>query len=973
MKKVTHLFAALSFTLFFQFGNSQPKLNAKLGVNSATIRDNFSYSNDSKIPQIGFQTGLGAVLPFGNNWFFSPMLWCTQGGEANKEEQFKWGVRNNYAQLSTPIGFNYNISPKHVLQLEAGPILNFWGKSVEYNDFSGAKEKNKLDLSNNEMVNRTFLSGVAELSFTWKLKPFDLSFGLRGELGLTPLQKFEDFNGGTIKLHTQSIAFVVGISNPFNDPLGKNSVLSGAKIKIDPSDLMVEDLYTETRDSYRKARSLVDSAQYKNTPGVQPEDLAQQALEEIEHTRKLLNKGIIAWDNREKGGIGPSTADTFTQFLNDLETRARSIIDSEESDANEEEGDESTDNVEDSTGDESTEEDEDQVYDGDPIIYGEEIDPSWITVEGAMQPSQGVWQDDDYFDDKPTKQISEIDPATWRAELDMVAKRWTGVFGVREFNHVLIKMSGTSTYSVSVPVKFRLKLLQGGNEKIIWTQPESEFSIPIDGGPGPEQSWQAYLMQEIGDPPVPKTFKMEPGEYTLELELIRENGKETGLKIKTIGNVVETSFPKVHIVPVILSNNWTRASALALYSDAKRLSLDSESLLPKVFPLPENSVTVIPHPIQNLASQKLGSLDRLISVMPLTSTQENVRRDRMVASMIQKFATSSQLSDDGKVIVILDDDDFALTDRRYETIAGYAPHEKVLVLKKGMYATSVAHELIHSIPFSWADNGMTAECGKNYHNSYDNDYGNGVSVRSYGAFYREGKPAIMGEANSFSYITQCSYWHLLKHLQGAVDPPMYLVRGFLGQRDGQYYGTLSPTFEFESITGLPTGAIAPDGWGIVLRNAAGQELASYPFNTVWKYPDTEEERSIIAFNHRIDRIPGTTTIELVGPGGIKDVQTVSANAPTLEITSPIDGSIATRVKGQIKVKWKGDDPDGDKLSYLVFYSPDGGENWQPMTDEQRKSNYDLEVTVRPTDPRVRIIATDGVRSASAEVGFTIAQ
>jgi hypothetical protein len=410
----------------------------------------------------------------------------------------------------------------------------------------------------------------------------------------------------------------------------------------------------------------------------------------------------------------------------------------------------------------------------------------------------------------------------------------------------------------------------------------------------------------------------------------------------------------------------------ALAEDVRRLALDSQDELPVLFPVPRNGVMVVPQYIQDLSDQELDTVDRLISLLPGTDTSENVRRDRMVASMVQRFATSSSLNGGGKVVVVLNDADFAMTDRRHEGIGGYAPHAKVLVLKTGKHAGTVAHELIHSIPFSWADAEMQAECGFSYHNSNDSDYGNGVRVRQWSAFMQKRVNAVMGPVSIFPHITQCSYWHLLKLLQGAVDPPLYLVRGYVARRDGQEYGVLAPTYELDDVGELTSGPLEPGGWGIVLRNGAGQVLATFPFEVTWRDADAGEDRSLVAFNHRIDRVAGTATIELVGPGGRQDVQTVSANAPAIEILSPAQGSVVTPANGRVRIEWRATDADGDDLDYLVFYSPDGGRSWRPLDDEREESSYDLEIVGRPA-PRVRVIATDGVRSATAEVGFTLAR
>lgn len=717
-----------------------------------------------------------------------------------------------------------------------------------------------------------------------------------------------------------------------------------AELDVVADEPTAETAYDDTFRSYRRARDQANDA--ANETGEDARRRAQEALDELERTKKKLRDGIEAWNGGDEGGVGPATAATFTRYIETLETRVRDVV---ERPIETPEGDDPRDTP-------------------PPTSYGEEVDPPWITTtDGTLAPSQGVWQDDDYFADKATKQISRTSPTSWKAELDMVASRWTRVFGVRDDDHIRVKMSGRTTYTRLVPVRFRFTLVQGSTRTVIWTQPQAENHIPMDGPAGPEEPWAASLMTPEG---VPRSFTMTPGPYTIEMELVRPDNSATGLKVTVAGNVVTTSFPTVHVVPVLLSND-SNTPLSSVVADTRRLATEAAVELPLMFPLPYKGMTVVADPPQDLRGQALDTVDRLVSLLPLTDTQEDVRQERLIAAMVQRFATGSSLTGGSKVIVVMSDTDFAKAYRRAEGVGGYAAHAKVMVLKMGSPAAVVGHELIHTLPYVWSGSNMQSECGFSYHNSADNDYGNGVSLLGYFATMRKGVDAVMGPVSGYPWITQCSYWHLLKQLQGAVDPELYLVSGFVGQSGGEVHGVLAPTYELEDTSELTAGPLTPDGWGIVLRDAGGRELATYPFEVVWQDPDADSPRSIVAFTHRVDRIPGTASIELVGPGGRKDVQTVSANAPTLQITSPTAGALVAPTGGTVRIDWQAEDADGDPLTYLVFFSPDGGKTWRLEADELNQPGFDLTIRGSPVGPRVRVIATDGVRSATAEVGFTI--
>ena len=365
--------------------------------------------------------------------------------------------------------------------------------------------------------------------------------------------------------------------------------------------LTAETAFDDTFNTFRRSRKKSEDAYYGTGEG-DPNDLAQDALDEIEKTKKKLQDGIDAWEQGDEGGIGPSTAESFNRFISHYESLATQVR-------------ERTQTTEQDPGDVP-------LDTPPPQIYREEIDPPWIKVtEGSFAPTQGVWQDEDkeVFDDKPGKQLTQIDPKSWTAELKMVANRSTLLFGIREDRRNRIKMAGTTTYSRLAKVKFQFKLIQKGGEKIIWTEPKANNTILLDGPAGPEEPWAASLMASEGLPPR-KSFIMEPGNYRIEAELLRENDEPTGLKVAVDGEAVQTRFANIKFVPVILSGPPPAQEMLELARRAKRLALETEMDLPRIFPLPRDSVTAVQQPLQDLRSLEPGFLRTLWSKLPGTPT-----------------------------------------------------------------------------------------------------------------------------------------------------------------------------------------------------------------------------------------------------------------------------------------------------------------------------------------------------------------
>jgi hypothetical protein len=108
-------------------------------------------------------------------------------------------------------------------------------------------------------------------------------------------------------------------------------------------------------------------------------------------------------------------------------------------------------------------------------------------------------------------------------------------------------------------------------------------------------------------------------------------------------------------------------------------------------------------------------------------------------------------------------------------------------------------------------------------------------------------------------------------------------------------------------------------------------------------------------------VDGTNTVALVKDGQVLDTRQISANKPTVTVTSPNTdvewpaGSIQT-------LTWQGSDADGDSLRYTVFFSADSGTSWEIMATELTTPSLEIEVDAMAgtTGGKFRIVATDGV-------------
>ena len=676
-----------------------------------------------------------------------------------------------------------------------------------------------------------------------------------------------------------------------------------------------ENLYDETFHYFRRARDEANDASRNKYDNLELAKMrARESLETFTTAREKLEEGI------RNGEIGPTTAATFRRFIEGYETQARDVL--------------------------AIEEKEEVPIASRPENPPVEEPVTAIVTDGWLSPVQAVWQGDDHFDDAPTKQLTKTGPGQWNAELNMVVNKPTVIFGIRADGRNRIKMEGTTNGSRLVPVRFRFKLIQNGSEKVVYTQPSAENNVALDGPVGPVRPWATSIMASEGLPRFRHFLIDKAGSYTIEAELIREDGSETGLKIGVSGQAVRTFGPDVKIVPVILSSDNPTGWGSDLEKTAQTLATDSQENIPRYYPIAPGGMNIGAAPLENLRSIEPGTVRKIVSLLPFTDTSEEVRADALTATMAQRFGTGAAMTNGPKVVALLSDNDFDLT-RRGGTAQAYCVSTKFMVARHDSSQYTVAHELVHSMPYLWSRDQMVATFGKNYHNKADNDYGNGAYVSNRGAFLRKNLSAIMS-TGGIRWITQATYWHLLSQFNQKPDPELLLVRGFVAREGAKRAGFFLPSYRLEGIGDLEAAQTIPaNQWYISVKDQAGTELAKYPLYTRWRVADLDVERKILPFTHRIPWTPDVRSVHLMSPSGEVARQNISANRPSVAITSPANGSAVTLTDGKLRLSWRGSDPDGDSLLYSVFYSPDDGGKWRLLSMDKPETSAEISLPGNP--------------------------
>ena len=604
-------------------------------------------------------------------------------------------------------------------------------------------------------------------------------------------------------------------------------------------------------------------------------------------------------------------------------------------------------------------------------------------IEGRFEPVQGVWQDDPVFPDEEGKQLRQLNPRLLEAELKMVVDRSSTLFGTirpvgarPEARRGEIFLRGKADGQVMVPVRIRVSLLQGGGERQIWTSAEP-VAIPIGPPclPGADRPFEvaAPVGNGAGD------FRFAAGTYLLQADLIGPDDRPTGLRVRLLGEAVETVAPRVLFRPVYVTPLADRAAA-ALTSVTEELERRSARGLADWFPLRDGSLVT-----RTLAAR---------GAAPAFRDEEAVRKivadfrpgdpgelGRLILrqAMSRQFRTGALVGGFDRMIVTLNFADFQnLRTGPAARAVAFTNSRKVsfLDIDTAPFHWTVAHELVHTLPYPWTSRQVVAECGVDYHDKLGGE-AHGLRLHRAGDPQRAlqvGVLPLFGQATRETpWITQCTYWHLLKTLgKGPPDPPVILVQGYVGSEGGEAGARLLPAYRLDGVPDLEeAGDGEPaDGWAIELLGEGDTLLARFPFEPEWTHADTAVVDPVVSFGHVVPDREGVVALRLAGPGGVAELVRYSPNAPEVQIVTPAPAAMVSAADGRLRLEWRGSDADGDRLLYTVLHSEDGGETWADLAFEVEET--ELEVVLDPgAGPQaLRVLATDGARSAEARLDLS---
>jgi hypothetical protein len=181
----------------------------------------------------------------------------------------------------------------------------------------------------------------------------------------------------------------------------------------------------------------------------------------------------------------------------------------------------------------------------------------------------------------------------------------------------------------------------------------------------------------------------------------------------------------------------------------------------------------------------------------------------------------------------------------------------------------------------------------------------------------------------------------------------------------------SHTASLESVYLMSQASTLPlpeaGDWTIALVGATNNDLATYPFAPD-ELTDAEESSgrpAVIA--EVVPWTAGTVRVEIRYNGQAVASRSTSANAPSVNLTAPADGTQLP--PGPFSVSWNGSDLDGDPLTYSLLYSNDGGASWQTLAVNLTGTELQLNTDQLPGGAvLLRVVASDGFLSGQDTSG-----
>ena len=188
----------------------------------------------------------------------------------------------------------------------------------------------------------------------------------------------------------------------------------------------------------------------------------------------------------------------------------------------------------------------------------------------------------------------------------------------------------------------------------------------------------------------------------------------------------------------------------------------------------------------------------------------------------------------------------------------------------------------------------------------------------------------------------------------AIDPDALWVRGVMAGG----VATLRPLF----VVGSAVPPVLSESGAVRFQflDEGGTLLAEHHADPGVPIVDPPSSASAAAgFSFLAPTVPGARRLIVTEAGATLLDLAASPNAPQVTLLTPDGGEVL--VGDEADILWEASDADGDTLSYLVEYSPDGGANWRTVAVDVPVPEAVVPLSSLPGSSMAlfRVVASDG--------------
>jgi hypothetical protein len=591
----------------------------------------------------------------------------------------------------------------------------------------------------------------------------------------------------------------------------------------------------------------------------------------------------------------------------------------------------------------------------------------------------------------------------------------------RAGDHRNIVIIGTGNCSTKVPVRMRFRLYDGPFQQTLYTSPELA-KVPLQGPPLPNDSeFQVVLAAPDGIPPKRQApFKFHSSSYELVADLVGSDGLSTDISVTVKGHAETMQPPRVEFVPIYLDNQTiSREDVESFQTFVDDLAQASHMFIPDYYPLPPFGLPTFTRGPVAFSKEDVRTflIDRLH--MSPRYRPDAIMVDTYYPILVtQRLEAEAKLSGADRVVGVLRQ--IALFGSDYEKLAGgrsvgkTASTKVVFVLagpdpahphgivdnpesppetgplkfepvtlrpgnsNRGAITSSVvdtvAHELVHTLPkMLWSgdldrNSNMTNDCGIDYHGIATFDaFGERIDKGSVPFSRRDedGTYPIMGaDTSRETWITQCTYAHLIESMRTRPDPPLLAISAVLSDLSNMPRAVFMPFYLLDGIANVSGGTTKE--WLLSVRDKSGRQIAAYPFEPNW-YSEKHIARHAVLVDLQIPVMKGAAKIAITFGGKTMTEESLSPSPPSIAVQVPKANAIADTKA--VHVSWQASTTNGALPLTTVLYSPNGGKSFSAQLFESPAKQFDVALDPKTKDHLIKLVVTDGTRSSEQTVAF----